>query len=62
MRQAREGKREERCMDLLANTKREKGARCSMPRAGEILMGGIMIMGGTIPAADSTMYLKKISM
>ena len=56
------GEKGGRCTDLSANTKREMGARCSVPGVGETLMGGIMIAGGTIPSADSTMYLKKISM
>ena len=50
-------------MDLSANTqkgKRAQGAACL--GAGETSMGGIMIIGSTIPSADSTMYLKKISM
>ena len=49
--------------DLSVNTqkgKRAQGAACL--GAGETSTGGIMITGGTIPTADSTMYLKKISM
>ena len=56
------GEREGRCTDLSVNTKgkRAQGAACL--GAGETLMGGMMITGGTIPVADSTMYLNKISM